>query len=142
MMRLEYLEDPESQTPRVLLAYGDDPRGATVLRRTAEALATGDSDQKVRVDQLPEFHGVDGCSLAVSVGTVDSGVEPLDGSGRAFRCVLRPATWRRVSALLEPFERAQPTDNPRLRGLTVGAQFQYLTETGPVEWIISTERGW
>ena len=101
-MRLEYLEDPESQTPRVLLAYGDDPRDAAVLRRTAEELGAADNDHEVRVDRLPGFHGVDGCSLVASVGTVDSGVEPLDGSDRAFRCVLRPAAWKRVSGLLEP----------------------------------------
>src|ERR1700740_2457946 len=105
-MHLEYLQDTESRTPRVLLAYGDDPRDATVLRRAAEALAAGDEGYEVRVDRLPGFHAVDGCSLAASVGGVDAGVEALDGLDRAFRCVPRPATWKLVSELLEPFESA------------------------------------
>ena len=140
-MHLEYLEDAESQTPRVLLTYGDDPRDATVLRRAAEVLAAGDEGHEVRVDQLPDFHAVDGCSLAASVGSVDAGVEPLDGSKRAFRCVLRPATWKLVSELLEPFE-STANRRPPPHGLKVDGRFQYLTETGPVEWIISTVRGW
>jgi len=139
-MHLEYLEDAESQTPRVLLAYGDDPRDATVLRRAAEALAAAEEGHEVRVDQLPRFDAVDGCSLSASVGSVDAGVEPLDGSDRAFCCVLLPPTWKLVSELLEPFESADLPPPPE--GLKVGARFQYLSETGPVKWIISTERGW
>jgi len=142
-MRLEYLEDLESQNPRVLLAYGDDPRDATVLRRTVEQLAASSEAQDVRIDALSGFQAVDGCSLTASVGSADSGVEQLDGSDRAFRCVLRRETWRRVSGLLEPFETTEePARSPYVAGLRIGAQFQYLSETGPVEWIISTERSW
>jgi hypothetical protein len=143
LMRLEYLEDLESQSPRVLLAYGNDPRDATVLRRAVEQLAASSEAHDVRIDTLPEFQPVDGCSLTASVGSVDSGVEQLDGSDRAFRCVLRPATWRRVSGLLEPFEKTEePARSPYLAGLRTGARFQFLSETGPVEWIVSTERSW
>jgi hypothetical protein len=91
-MRVEYLEDPDSATPPVLLMYGDDPRGAALLRRTAEELAAANDNREVRIDRLPGFHAVDGCSLAISAGSRDSGVEPLDEARRAFRCVLRPRT--------------------------------------------------
>jgi hypothetical protein len=129
-MLLEYLEDPDSQPPRVLLAYGSDARDAAVLRRTVEQLAASET-YEVRVDQLPGFQGVDGCSLAASVGPVDSGVERLGGSDRAFRCVLSPAAWKRVWDLLEPFE-----NNMNPNG------FQFLSDEGPIEWIISGDRGW
>lgn len=143
LMRLEYLEDLESQSPRVLLAYGNDPRDVTVLRRTVEQLAAGSEARDVRIDKLPGFQPVDGCSLTASVGSVDSGIAQLDGSDRAFRCVLRPETWRRVSGLLEPFEKTEePARSQYLAGLRTGARFQYLSETGPVEWIVSTERSW
>lgn len=131
-MRLEYLEDLESQSPRVLLAYGDDPRDAAALRRTVEQLAVSSEPQDVRIDELPGFEPVDGCSLTASIGSVDSGVEQLAGSYRAFRCVLRPAAWMLVAGLLEPFEK---DEGP-------GARFQWLSEEGPVEWIYSTVRGW
>jgi len=38
-VRLEYLEDLEAQSPRMLLACGGDPRDATALRRTVGQLA-------------------------------------------------------------------------------------------------------
>jgi len=130
LMRLEYLEDLESQTPRVLLTYGNDPRDAVVLRRSVDELAAGKT-HKVRVDQLPGFQKVAGCSLVLSVGSLDSGVERFGGPDPAFRCELSPLTWKRVSGLLEPFERAKEPDG-----------FQYLTETGSIEWIISRSRSW
>ena len=132
LMRLEYLEDLEAQSsPRVLLAYGTDPGGAAVLRHTVEQLAASSEAHGVRIDKLPGFQPVEGCSLTASVGSVDSGVEKLEGSERAFRCVLRPATWRRVWGLLEPFE------------IEMGPNgFQWLSEEGPIEWIISGDRGW
>jgi hypothetical protein len=129
-MRLEYLEDPDSQRPPVLLAYGNDPAEAVVLRRTVEQLAAG-NNREVRVDQLPGFQGVDGCSLVASVGSADSGVEPVEGSDRAFLCALSAAGWERVSGLLEPFGNDIKPN-----------RFQYLSEEGPIEWIISGHRGW
>jgi len=52
-MQLEYLN---SDLPKpVLLTYGDDSQGAAMLRRAAEELASGDSDQEVRVDRLSGF---------------------------------------------------------------------------------------
>jgi hypothetical protein len=129
-MQLEYFEDLASHT-RLLLTYGDDPGGATVLRRATEELVTGEDGHSLDIARLPGFNGVDGCSLFAAVGSVDHGVEPLDGSERAFRCVLRPATWENVSGLLAPFETRQ-----------LGHVHQYLDSTGPVLWIVSSDRSW
>jgi hypothetical protein len=130
-VRLEYFEEAE---PRLLLAYGDDPGDATALRRAADELAAGEVGHCVRIDQLRGFHSVNGCSLTAATGSVDRGVESVDASGFQFRCALRAASWQRVSGLLEPFESEQP--EPRR------ATFQYLDESGPVLWIISTDRAW
>jgi hypothetical protein len=52
------------------------------------------------------------------------------GADWDFRCELRASAWESVSGLLEPF-------------LTAGSNaFQYLSEEGSVEWIISYDRGW
>jgi hypothetical protein len=81
-VRLEYLEDLEAQSPRMLLAYGDDPRDATALRRTVEQLAA-----------------------RTSVSTPGNSSMRTSWSDRAFRCAFRPAAWMLVSGLLEPFEK-------------------------------------
>jgi hypothetical protein len=142
-VHLDYFERDGGMPRPVLLAYGNDPRDTTVPRRAVEQLAVSSAAHDVRIDKLPGFQPVDGCSLTASVGSVDSGVEQRDGSDRAFRCVLGPATWRHVSGLLETFELTkEPARSPHVAGLRIGARFQYLSDTGPVEWIISTERSW
>jgi hypothetical protein len=45
-----------------------------------------------------------------------------------------------VASLLEPFDNREPPDGLQHHGLKTAGRFQYLDETGPVEWIISTER--
>lgn len=130
-MRLEYLQDLASQTPRVLLAYGDDPGGATRLRQAAEDLARGKGPQELRVDHLPGFEGVDGCSLLASVGGSDVGVAPVDDASKTFRCILTPEAWENVADLLEPFETLMPDHG-----------HQYLDDSGSVLWIVSSDRAW
>jgi hypothetical protein len=132
-MRLEFFPDVGPQLPDVLLLYGDEVADAEVLRLTAERLAADQPGLEVRIDQLPNFYGIDDCSLVASVGSIDLGVEALDGSERAFRCVLCPRSWKRVAGLLEPFTEAKRTARHG---------HQYLTEAGAIEWIVSTERAW
>jgi hypothetical protein len=128
---LEYLEDLTSQTPRVLLTYGDDPGSATRLRQAAGALAAGSADQEVTVAGLLGFESVDGCSLVAAVGSSNVGIDSLGANLNAFRCLLRPAAWENVAGLLEPFETRQ-----------AGHAHQYLDDNGPVLWIVSTDRAW
>jgi hypothetical protein len=102
-----------------------------VLRRVAEQLAAGDTGADLRIDQLPGFVAVDGCSLVAGVGVDNRGVEAVTDAARAFRAVLRPATWENIAGLVEPFE------TPR-----EDHAHQYLDATGPVTWIISSDRSW
>jgi hypothetical protein len=80
------------------------------------------------------FEGVDGCLLTAQLGDSDLGVVPIDSGDRAFRCVLDAAGWRHVFDLLETFTTGDLTPGRHAH--------QYLTETGAIEWIVSTNREW
>ena len=127
---MEYLEDLAAQPQiRVLLLYNLAPAEVEALRDAVDRLSRGNPGDALRVDTLPVVAAVDGCSLVAAVGETDLGVEP-DGADLDFRCELSVAAWERVSGLLEPF-------------LAAGSRgFQYLSEEGSVEWIISHARGW
>lgn len=135
-MRLEYFEDPSLPAP-VLLLYGEkgiDPDEVTVLRRRVRQLADGAAENRFQVDGLAGCFGVEGCSLVAEVTESSSGVELIAGRDRSFGCRLDRAGWQRVWALLEPF--VDPEEASSQNG------FQYLDESGPIEWIISRSRGW
>ncbi len=130
-MLLEYLEDADARVDkRVLLLYEFTPDGVETLRDAIDQLSRERSGDEPRVDALPGVVAVDGSSLTATVGDVDLGVEPVAGGGRQFLCVLTAGGWQRVCGLLEPFLHAD------------GQGFQYLSEEGTVEWIISHHRGW
>jgi hypothetical protein len=134
-MLLEYFATVNDQRP-VLLTYGTSPAEAGTLREVALRLAASGSGESagVQIAELLGFQGIDGCSLLAEVSSVKLGVVPIDGSGLAFRCVLDTSGWQRVAGLLEPFVAARPVLNPN--------GFQYLDESGPIDWIISGSRGW
>lgn len=134
-MFLEYFAPVSDEFP-VLLTYGRSPTEAEALREVAVRLAATDTDESVGVQiaELPGFRGINDCSLLAEVGSVKLGVVPIDESRLAFRCVLDAPGWRRVAGLLEPFASAKPILKPN--------GFQYLEESGPIEWIISGSRGW
>jgi hypothetical protein len=130
-MLLEYVEDPDAQVDtRVLLLYDSVPDEVGALRDAIARLNRGKPGDEMRVGALPGVVAVDGSSLAATLGEADLGVEPVAGAGRQFRCVLTSGGWQRVCGLLEPF----------LHSDCQG--FQYLSEDGTVEWIISHHRGW
>jgi len=130
-MNLEYLEDPSARSAPVLLLYGASVGEVEALRTAVDAVAGGDTASELRLDALPGFTGIDGCSLVGRVGGSDLGVERSAVAPLAFQCVLSSSGWQRVLGLLEPFLVALE-----------GTHFQYLTEVGAVDWIISTSRGW
>jgi hypothetical protein len=135
-MRLEYFEDSSLQRP-VLLLYGErgvDPGEVALLRRAIEELARGATKDPLRVDGLPGFVGVEGCSLTVQASESDPGVHRITGSAHLFRCGLDVAGWHRVWDLLEPFAVQEQASSQN--------GFQYLDESGPVDWIISRSRSW
>jgi hypothetical protein len=108
---IEYFPDPTPTTPSVLLTYGDLPAEAARLRGAAGQLAAGEL-RTLRVDHLPGFRSVDGCSLLAEVGDTSLGLAPVEHSSRAFRCVLSAADWQGVVDLLKPFvARNRQTDS-------------------------------
>jgi hypothetical protein len=130
-MLLEYLDDPNARTDtRVVLLYEFVPGEVVALRDTIDRLSRGQAGDELQVDALPGLIAIDGCSLAASLAEADLGVEPIADTSAHFRCALTSGGWQRVCGLLEPF----------LRSDSQG--FQYLSEQGTVEWIISNRRGW
>jgi hypothetical protein len=129
-MLLEYFEDLSAQPPRVLVMHDFGPDDMEVLCGAIEELSVRERGDEVQLDRLPGFVGVDRCSLMAVVGNADLGVEPVSGREREFRCVLSTEAWQQALGLLEPF-------------VAGGANgFQYLAESGSVEWIISTDGRW
>jgi hypothetical protein len=126
---LQYFKDDLSGAA-VLLMYGDDPRDATTIRGAVDDLAAGRA-RDLAVEGLPGFEAIDGCSPALAVAESDRGVEAVDPSRGSFRCELRPASWKTVAGLLEPFEIPRP-----------GHRHQYLAGSGPLMWIVSTDADW
>ena len=130
-MKLEYLEDRDACPDRVLLLHEPTADEVVALRRAVRALVVGEAGVRTRIDEVPGVVPLEGCSLVLEVGEAGVGVEPIAGEASAFRCVLSPEGWLRVWNLLEPF--AEPRE---------GTGFQYLTEVGEIEWIVSIDRGW
>jgi hypothetical protein len=133
-MLLEYLHDLGNDQRPVLLTYGTSPSAAAALQVAAKQLAAQEHQGGLQLEELAGFQGVNGCSLLAKVDSTKLGVLPIDQSDRAFRCVLDSAGWRRIAGLLEPFVAARPKLNPD--------GFQYLDESGPVDWIISGSGSW
>ena len=135
-MRLEYFDDASLPRP-VLLLYGEagiDPGEVALLRRAVQQLAGGATGNRLRVEGLAGFLGVEGCSLIVEATDSNVGVEFVTGSDRSFSCGLAPAGWQLVWDLLEPF--ADHEQAASRNG------FEYLDESGPIDWIISRSRSW
>jgi hypothetical protein len=133
-MLLEYCNDVSPDQRPVLLTYGTLPSEAELLRMAAMRLAANEHQGGLQIEKLAGFRGLDGCSLLAEMNSTKLGVVPIDDAERAFRCVLDPSGWHRVAGLLEPFVAARPTLNPN--------GFQYLDESGPIDWIISGSRSW
>jgi hypothetical protein len=125
-MRLEYFEDLKASPARVLVMHDFGGSDIHLLQEAVRGLGTRHVDS-LQIDELPGFEG--SCSLEAVVGDQDLGIEPAAGRPRAFRCVLGPEGWERALDLLRPF--AEGCEG-----------FQYLTERGSVEWIISTDGRW
>lgn len=130
MVLIEYFEDMAARSLRVLLLYDFTLDEAKWLRRAVERLSQAPHGYEEQIDALPGFVGIEGCSLVACVGEVATGLDQIDPAELWFRCVMDSAGWQHAFALFEPF-------------VTSDAEgFQYLTEAGSIEWIISSSRSW
>jgi hypothetical protein len=129
-MLIEYFEDPAARPSRVLLLYDFTLDEVARLRGAIERVIRAPYGYEEQVDALPGFVGIDGCSLVARVGEIATGIDQVDPLKLEFRCVLDLAGWQHAFALLEPF----------VTRATEG--FQYLTEAGSIEWIVSSSRSW
>jgi hypothetical protein len=134
-MKIEYFADGAVDCPLILI-YGNDPTGALNLRLALERLANGLVDS-LAIHELPGYFSVGDCKLFAKVGSSDIGVWRT-GKGPAFVCTLQKQTWFEVLDLLEPFL------EPFTDKLNLGSSysFQYLTNCGDINLLISTSRAW
>ncbi|MCB8967447.1 MAG: hypothetical protein H6660_11190 [Ardenticatenaceae bacterium] len=128
-MKIEYFAGDCSDCPLILI-YGSEAVGARNLRLAIERLVVG-LTSRLAIHEFPGYSSIDGCQLFASVGQVDLGVRQL-GDGAIFECILRKDTWEEVMGLLDPF-----TDDD-----AVHHGHQYLTTTGKISLLISTDRSW
>jgi hypothetical protein len=135
-MRLEYFADVSLPRP-VLLLYGEkgiDAGEVVLLRRAVQELADGAMGHRLQVEGFPGFLSVEGCSLIAEATDSNVGIELIAGSERSLSCRLAPAGWQLVCDLLEPFADHEQAASQN--------GFQYLDESGPIDWIISRSRSW
>ena len=129
-MFLEYFSADVHHGPVVLLG-NVSPSDAAILTTALRALASGAANKLVLEDlpgmqcgsRLVSFvaHGVDW----------DGGCRASPGTNGHFQCALKRLTWDQVAGLLEPFETPHGSH-----------AHQYLSEEGPVAWIVSNDSTW
>ena len=129
-MFIEYFSADEVHGPVILL--GDvSPSDATLLFNALGSLASG-SAKKVAVDELPGLtRGSQLVTFEAHATDWDGGCRVVPATTGRFQCALKPGTWDQVASLIAPF--AKPRD---------GHRHQYLSEEGPVTWIVSTDGAW
>ncbi len=129
-MQLEYFSDPTSDARPVLLLFGDDPGEAKLVRDEIYELALNDPGTELGIDRLRYVEPVDGSALTAVVGMSDRGLVLMTDLPPVFRCELSSESWLTVADLIDPFTTATPRGH------------QYLTDQGPIDWIISSAREW
>lgn len=145
-MRLEHFDDGLAKS--VLLIYEATSTDIESLLTAFAHLRSENPPRVIEVTDLPGCEAVDGCSLALCQSSQDLGVERVHPESNRFRCSLSPAGWAHATAMLEPFLNPLPNPQSRYaaeaeaRGWVSKGQHQFLTETGPVEFIFSTSRAW
>jgi len=124
-MDIEYLPEIE-----VVLIYGHEPKIVAHFREQVAALVA-ERIESFPVHELPGFRSVDGCRLIASRTDTDFGIR-RGREPKTFDCQLRPATWRDIEEMLEPFS----------DGSYFAASHQFLYPRGKIRLIISGGRGW
>ena len=131
-MNLEYIGEGVRDGP-VILLYGNDPDTVRAICEVFHSLAKG-IQSSFALHEFPGIKAINNCRLLAVVGSSDKGISRAQ-SNEAFRWVLSPSGWDNVAGLAEPFSERE-NQIPR------GVRFQWLSDTGEISLIISTERRW
>ncbi len=131
-MRIEYIAEGAIDCPLVLIS-GNEPDSIRELQHAIKALVSGTAKQ-IAIHDLPNFISIENCQLYAWVDAVDYGVLKAKSGDAVFVCILCIDSWQQAIDLLEPIAQHPPdldTD-----------YFNYLTNTGDINLIISTGRAW
>ena len=130
-MNIRFIEEGTEDAP-LFVIYGTKSAEFEVFQRAALDLATG-AAKSVSLNELPSFNAVDGCSLAITVGSRDRGVERQPGTAH-FVWTLTPGKWKTVSGFVEPFVRsAEPNRHQWLGGI----EARLGLDVGPIALVLS-----
>jgi hypothetical protein len=128
-MRTEYIADGVDQAP-ILFLSGVTKSDAAKLIDIFGPLASGERTSTVFPDPVRR-EPASALQLELIAAERDEGCTP--GSRDQLLCIRRPSTWEEIVGLLAPFAVT--------RSATAHSH-QYLSEHGPITWIVSTDSSW
>jgi hypothetical protein len=128
VVKVEYFPDEEDGP--ILLIYGSERIEFRHLMELVASIHPQDK-RRVSINDLPGFEAIDGVRLECVVGA-EIGIVQL--APNIFEWSLSEDSWKAIAFLIEPFALNEPKSEAGV--------FQYLSEVGPVEVIVSTIRGW
>jgi hypothetical protein len=122
-----------AQDAPIIIARNLTPGGASQIAAALHPLSLGTAST-VDLSELSDFASENIGTFSVSAAARDYGLRPVPETENDFECALRPSTWDEVIGLLEPFTSAREVS-------TVHAH-AYLSQHGPVTWLVSTDSTW
>jgi hypothetical protein len=130
-MHAQYIAEGTVDAP--LLLFGQvTTRDAAALTAALMPLAVGWRGS-VALHRVAGWSRASGVRVDAISADRDLGCSHVESSDQHFRCAFQPATWDQIVSLLAPFA-SDGSDEIHAH--------QYLSERGPVTWMVSTDSTW
>jgi hypothetical protein len=130
---IEFLFVDDAQDAPLIVVRNLTSLGASQIAAAMRPLSLGTASA-VDLSELPAFASENIGTFSANVATRDNGLRPVRGTDNDFECTLKPSTWGEVIGLLEPF-------TTEANG-SIAHAHAYLSEHGPVTWLVSTDSTW
>jgi hypothetical protein len=123
----------EAQDTPLIIVRNLTPLGASQIAAAIRPLSLGTASA-VDLSELSAFASENVGTFAARAAAQDYGLRPVQGTESDFECGLKPSTWDEVIGLLEPF-------TTETEGIASHAH-AYLSQHGPISWLVSTDSVW
>lgn len=123
----------EDQDAPLIIVRNLTPLGASQIAAALRPLSIG-TVSAVDLSQLSAFASENIGRFSASAAPRDFGLRQVPGTENDFECALKPNTWDEVIGFLEPFT----TETEHI----TGHAHAYLSQHGPVKWLVSTDSAW
>lgn len=130
---IEFLFVDDAQDAPLIVVRNLTPLGASQIAAAVRPLSLGTAST-VDLSELSAFASENIGTFSARVGARDSGLRSVPGTENDFECVLKPSTWDEVIGLLEPFT-TETEGSP-------SHAHAYLSQHGPIAWLVSTDSAW